>query len=109
MAILVGYVTGCWIHRGSGPGKSKGLRRQRQNYLRKSFGALWKVPGDLVTRIAPFVGDGLSDCHRWICPSTLGSAGAEPILSGTHWKPSCFVMGSIAIDPPTDCDWLLYR
>ena len=27
MAILVGYVAGCWIHRGSGPEKSNGLRR----------------------------------------------------------------------------------
>ena len=26
MAILVGYVAGCWIHRGSGPGKSKGIK-----------------------------------------------------------------------------------
>jgi len=43
MPILVGYVAGCWIHGGSGPGNSNGLR-QRQNYLRKSFDALWKVP-----------------------------------------------------------------
>ena len=26
MAILVGYVAGCWIHRGSGPGKSKRIK-----------------------------------------------------------------------------------